>query len=75
MKKSSSLAALALSATAFAAAIAVPSVALADLAFNVGGVTEYRYRGISQSRLKPALQGGVDFDANGFYVGFWGSTI
>jgi uncharacterized protein (TIGR02001 family) len=60
-------------------AAAVP--ALADetpdpLSFNVGGVTEYRYRGISQSRLKPALQGGVDYAAaNGFYVGTWASTI
>ena len=75
MKKISSLAALAVSAAVFAGAMALPSVALADLAFNVGGVTDYRYRGISQSRLKPAVQGGVDFDANGFYIGFWGSSI
>lgn len=46
------------------------------LGFNVGAVTEYRYRGISQSRLKPALQGGVDFShKSGFYLGAWGSTI
>ena len=29
--------------------------------FNVGAVTDYRYRGISQTRQKPALQGGFDF--------------
>ncbi len=46
------------------------------LSFNVGAVSEYRYRGISQTRLKPALQGGVDYAApNGFYVGAWASTI
>ena len=46
------------------------------LAFNVGVVSDYRYRGISQSRLQPALQGGVDYtDKSGFYVGAWGSTI
>ena len=46
------------------------------LSFNVGAVSEYRYRGISQSRLKPALQGGIDYAAaNGFYVGTWASTI
>ena len=46
------------------------------LAFNVGVVSDYRYRGISQSRLEPALQGGVDYtDKSGFYVGAWGSTI
>lgn len=46
------------------------------LSFNVGAVTDYRYRGISQSRLKPALQGGADFShKSGFYIGTWASTI
>lgn len=46
------------------------------LSYNVGVTTDYRYRGISQSRLKPALQGGVDFaHKNGVYVGAWASTI
>lgn len=46
------------------------------LGYNVGVVTDYRYRGISQSRLDPALQGGIDFShKSGFYVGAWGSTI
>ena len=36
-------------------------VAYADVAFNVGAVTDYRYRGISQTRGEPALQGGVDY--------------
>ncbi len=61
-------------ATALVAA-AVPTVASAQLAFNVGAVTDYRYRGLSQSQLKPALQGGVDYAAGGFYVGAWASTI
>lgn len=46
------------------------------LSFNVGVVSDYRYRGISQTRLKPALQGGLDYAAPmGFYVGTWASTI
>jgi uncharacterized protein (TIGR02001 family) len=46
------------------------------LSYNVGAVTEYRYRGISQSRLNPALQGGIDFaHKSGFYLGTWGSSI
>ena len=69
----------ALAAAAFvAAAGTLPTVAVAadnSLAFNVGAVTEYRYRGISQTRLKPALQGGVDYTAGSFYLGAWGSTI
>jgi len=74
MKLSPSLLALALSAAALPALAEEP--APDPLSFNVGAVTEYRYRGISQSRLKPALQGGVDYAAaNGFYVGTWASTI
>jgi uncharacterized protein (TIGR02001 family) len=46
------------------------------LSYNVGATTDYRYRGISQSRLKPALQGGLDLALkNGVYVGAWASTI
>jgi uncharacterized protein (TIGR02001 family) len=70
MKKTSVLAALAL-----ATAAALPSLAYADVAFNAGVVTDYRYRGISQSRLKPAVQAGVDYTAGGFYLGAWGSSI
>ena len=50
----------------------------AEVSFNVGAVTDYRYRGISQSRLDPALQGGADWVQSadgGFYVGTWASTI
>lgn len=47
-----------------------------SLSFNAGVVNEYRYRGISQSRLDPAVQGGFDYaDKSGLYVGAWGSTI
>ena len=47
-----------------------------SLSFNVGAVSDYRYRGISQSRLKPAMQGGFDYaDKSGFYVGAWASSI
>jgi uncharacterized protein (TIGR02001 family) len=46
------------------------------LSYNVGAVTDYRYRGISQTRLKPALQGGADFaHKSGLYLGTWASTI
>ena len=57
------------------AGIAAPSLASAELVFNAGVTTDYRYRGISQSRLKPALQGGVDFSEGGFYLGAWASSI
>jgi len=48
-----------------------------EVSFNIAGVTDYRYRGLSQTRLKPALQGGADYVNNpsGFYAGTWLSTI
>ena len=59
-----------------AQAQSAPAEPESTLAFNAGAVSEYRYRGISQSRLQPALQGGVDYtDKSGFYVGAWASTI
>lgn len=57
------------------AAGTLPAVATADLAFNVGAVTDYRFRGISQTRLKPAIQGGVDWSQGPFYAGLWASSI
>ncbi len=57
----------------------LPTLAQAQdgtLSYNVGVVSDYRYRGISQSRLEPAVQGGIDYaDKSGFYVGAWASTI
>ena len=50
--------------------------AASPLSFNVGVVSDYRYRGISQSRLDPALSGGADYALpSGLYVGTWASTI
>ncbi|HJV87312.1 MAG TPA: TorF family putative porin [Noviherbaspirillum sp.] len=48
-----------------------------EFSFNASVVSDYRYRGISQTRLKPALQGGADYTHNpsGFYAGTWLSTI
>ncbi len=68
------LSTLALSATAFAQSKAPePDY---TLSFNAGVVSDYRYRGLSQSRLKPAVQGGLDFaHKSGFYLGAWGSSI
>lgn len=46
------------------------------LSFNLGLTSDYRYRGISQSRLQPAVSAGVDYASPaGFYVGAWISSI
>ena len=48
----------------------------AALSYNLSVASEYRYRGISQTNSKPALQGGADYEfGHGFYVGAWASTI
>jgi uncharacterized protein (TIGR02001 family) len=72
------LAAMALSAAGAYAQATPPAAPEPDytLSYNVGAVTDYRYRGISQSRLKPAIQGGIDFaHKSGFYLGTWASSI
>jgi len=62
-----------------AAAPAAPAAApdpVSTLSFNVGVVSDYRFRGIAQTSFKPALQFGVDYaHKSGFYVGAWTSNI
>ena len=61
-------------AAAPAADAAAP--APSPLTFNVGVVSDYLFRGVSQTHGDPALQGGADYAfSNGFYVGTWLSTI
>lgn len=62
--------------------LTVPAVASAAEASphtftaNVGLVSNYLYRGISQTDNRAALQGGFDYShASGFYAGLWGSNI
>jgi len=43
---------------------------------NVGIFSEYRFRGISQTFAKPAIQGGVDYShSSGLYLGNWNSNV
>jgi uncharacterized protein (TIGR02001 family) len=43
---------------------------------NLTAITDYRYRGISQTRLRPALQGTIDFaHKSGFYAGAFLTNI
>ena len=66
---------------ALAALAALPTLSHAEdapspLTFNASIVSDYRYRGISQTRLKPALQGGIDYALpGGFYIGTWATYI
>lgn len=47
-----------------------------DVAFNLGVVNDYVFRGASQTNGKAALQGGVDVDlSGGVYLGSWASNV
>ncbi|MDP3400156.1 MAG: TorF family putative porin [Brevundimonas sp.] len=46
-----------------------------EVAYNIGVVTDYVFRGFSQSDEDLALQGGIDVGVDGFYVGGWASTV
>lgn len=70
-------------AAAIGAAGMLPAVVQAQAApagpsftANAAVVSDYRFRGVSQTFRRPALQGGADYSVpSGFYVGTWASTV
>lgn len=46
-----------------------------DFSANFAITTDYTFRGISQSSGDPAIQGGLDWASDLFYVGTWASTV
>ncbi|HBZ07658.1 TorF family putative porin [Massilia sp.] len=76
---------MAASAAAFTLVVAGSSLARAQeapapehqVSYNAALTSEYRYRGLAQTRFEPALQGGADYThtPSGFYAGTWLSTI
>lgn len=73
-------------AAAVAGALIAPGVVLAQaaaesasphtLTANMGIVSDYLFRGISQTKGGPAIQGGVDYShSSGLYAGTWLSSI
>lgn len=73
IQKSLIVACLACSGAAFAQTPPAPDY---TLSFNAAVVTDYRFRGLTQTRHQAAVQGGIDFaHSSGFYLGTWASTI
>ena len=71
-------------AAAVSAAAAMPGLANAQAAAqsphtltgNLAIVSDYRFRGISQTFEQHAIQGGIDYShASGFYLGNWNSSV
>jgi uncharacterized protein (TIGR02001 family) len=46
-----------------------------DVAFGVAGVTDYRFRGITNSKKGAAVQGYAEFQTDYFYFGSWASSV
>lgn len=67
------LAAIAIAAPAYAADEPAPALKASG---SVALVSDYRFRGISQSNNGFAIQGGITLNhESGFYAGFWGSNL
>lgn len=67
--------------TAVATALLVPGLAAAQapaspITGNMSLVSDYRFRGLTQTFEEPALQGGFDYaHSSGLYLGNWNSAI
>ncbi len=78
MKIKSSLIVLAASFTAHVAIAqtAAPAEPVSTVSFNAGAVTDYRFRGLTQTAFDGAIQLGVDYaHKSGAYVGAWTSNV
>ena len=68
--------ALALTAPTLVMAQAAAPASPHTISGNMSIVSDYRFRGISQTFEKPAIQGGIDYShSSGFYVGNWNSNV
>lgn len=64
-----------LATTAFIA-LSATTASAEGVSANVGFVTDYVFRGVSQTDEHAAIQGGFDYeDPSGFHVGVWGSNV
>ena len=53
--------------------LAMTGIAQADWSANLGYASEYHYRGILQK--ESSANGGIDFEAGGFYAGTWAADV
>lgn len=63
-------------ATLLSTGLAMAGQASAEVSGSVAVVSDYLFRGVTQTNEKPALQAGVTWEhESGFYAGTWGSSI
>ena len=64
------------SLTVSTSAMAEEAAAASPVTGNMGFVSNYIFRGLTQSWAKPAVQAGLDYaHPSGFYLGTWASSI
>jgi uncharacterized protein (TIGR02001 family) len=65
-----------IAACALAASTLPAGPAQAELSANIGVVSNYYFRGFSESDNGAAVQGGLDYEhGSGFYLGTWASNV
>ncbi|MCH1920089.1 TorF family putative porin [Shewanella sp. A3A] len=54
----------------------VAPMSQAEITGNIGGTSNYLWRGVTQTDDAAAIQGGIDYShESGFYIGTWASTV
>lgn len=71
----SKLAGVAVSTAMALTALTLPMAAQAELSGNIGIHSKYLLRGIFEENTGAAVQGGLDYTQDGFYVGWWFSSL
>ena len=66
-----------LASSILATSAVIGSTAQAESAFtgNIGVTSNYIWRGLTQTDNQAAIQGGLDYENSGFYVGTWLSNV
>lgn len=63
-------------ASVLATALLASSETMAELSANISLTSNYVSNGLTQTDDNPAFQAGLDYvNANGLYIGSWGSTV
>src|SRR5688500_5723947 len=71
-----SIASIAVAVALAPALAAAQTPAPSPVTGNMSLVSDYRFRGLTQTFEEPALQGGFDYaHSSGFYLGNWNSSI
>lgn len=58
-----------------ASAGAASAQMIPDISASATFVTDYRFRGVSESNRDPAVQAGIELESGSFFVGAWGSSV